>query len=54
MMRKFGFLAGLMLTISVVALSAHPQVSVNVQIGPPPPVVVVSPPTMVLLPEPQA
>jgi hypothetical protein len=34
-------------------MPARAQVSVNVHIGEPPPVVVYSPPTMVMLPEPQ-
>src|SRR5262245_60996435 len=47
----------MLLAFALVALPsrpAHAQVSVNVHIGEPPPVVVYSPPTMVLLPEPQA
>ena len=52
---RYRVLLGLMLL--VVFLSppspAHAQVNINVQIGEPPPVVVYSPPTMVLLPEPQ-
>src|SRR5215475_6622126 len=49
---RYGVL-GLMLLVSFVAVPAHAQVSVNVHIGEPPPVVVYSPPTMVLMPEPQ-
>jgi hypothetical protein len=44
---------GLMLSFGLFATSAHAQVNINVQIGEPPPVVVYSPPTMVLMPEPQ-
>jgi hypothetical protein len=43
----------LMLSIRFVATPARAQVHVDVHIGQPPPVVVYSPPTMVLLPEPQ-
>jgi hypothetical protein len=48
-----GVLLGLMLSIGFLAMPAFAQVSVNVHIGEPPPVVVYSPPTMVLMPEPQ-
>src|SRR5215831_20010063 len=48
-----GALVSLVLLIGSVARPAPAQVSVNVHIGQPPPVVVYSPPTMVLLPEPQ-
>ena len=48
-----GALVSLVLLIGSVARPAPAQVSVNVHIGEPPPVVVYSPPTMVLLPEPQ-
>src|ERR1700751_5267233 len=44
---------GLMLSFGLFATAAHAQVNINVQIGEPPPVVVYSPPTMVLMPEPQ-
>ena len=50
---RIGVLLGLMLSVGVVATSARAQLSINVHIGEPPPVVVYSPPTMVLLPEPQ-
>jgi hypothetical protein len=53
MTRTCGVLLGLMLSIVFVASPAHAQVTVNVHIGEPPPVVVYSPPTMVLMPEPQ-
>src|SRR5262245_52369498 len=43
---------GLMILVVFVATPVCAQVSVNVKIGEPPPVVVYSPPTMVLLPEP--
>ena len=48
-----GVLLALMLSIGFLAMPAFAQVSVNVHIGEPPPVVVYSPPTMVLMPEPQ-
>jgi hypothetical protein len=44
---------GLMLSFGLFATAAHAQINVNVHIGEPPPVVVYSPPTMVLMPEPQ-
>jgi hypothetical protein len=50
---RCGVLSGLILSIGLFAMPAHAQVSVNVHIGEPPPVVVYSPPTMVLMPEPQ-
>jgi hypothetical protein len=50
---KCGVILGLLLSVGFVATPALAQVSVNVHIGEPPPVVVYSPPTMVLLPEPQ-
>ena len=53
MTTRSGVFLGFMLSAGFLATSAHAQVSVNVNIGAPPPVVVVSPPTMVLLPEPQ-
>jgi len=52
-MTKSGALLGLMLALGLSATPARAQVSVHVHIGEPPPVVVYSPPTMVLLPEPQ-
>ena len=48
---------GMLLGLAFIGLPATPgraQVNVNVNIGPPPPVVMYSPPTMVLMPEPQA
>src|SRR5215813_13570042 len=53
MTTRCGVLMGLILSIELFATSAHAQVSVNVHIGKPPPVVIYSPPTMVLMPEPQ-
>src|SRR5215467_10109809 len=53
MTTRCGVLLGLILSIGLFATSAHAQVNVNVQIGEPPPVVMYSPPTMVLMPEPQ-
>ena len=50
---KSGALLVLIVTLGVLAEPARAQVNVNVHIGPPPPVVVYSPPTMVLMPEPQ-
>src|SRR5687767_235209 len=46
-------LLGVTLAVIVVITPAQAQVNVNVHIGEPAPVVVYSPPTMVLLPEPQ-
>ena len=46
-------LLGLTMLVVCLAMPAHAQVNINVHIGEPPPVVVYSPPTMVLLPEPQ-
>jgi hypothetical protein len=46
-------LLGLILSVGLFALPVHAQVNIDVQIGQPPPVVVYSPPTMVLMPEPQ-
>jgi hypothetical protein len=52
--RRFGVLLGLIVCFGLLwAPPVRAQVSVNVHIGEPPPVVVYSPPTMVLLPEPQ-
>src|SRR5262245_23782871 len=51
--RRCGVLLGLMLSVGFFSTPASAQVSVNVHIGEPPPVVVYSPPTMVLLAEPQ-
>ena len=53
MSTRCGALLGLILSVGLFAKPAHAQVSVNVHIGEPPPVVVYSPPTMVLMPEPQ-
>jgi hypothetical protein len=50
---RFGVIWAVLFSIALAAAPAGAQVSVNVRIGEPPPVVVVSPPTMVLLPEPQ-
>ena len=50
---RSGVLLGLMLSVGFMATPARAQVSINVHIGAPPPVVMYSPPTMVLLPEPQ-
>ena len=52
-MTRHGMLLGLIVLLGLSATVARAQVSVNVHIGEPPPVVVYSPPTMVLLPEPQ-
>ena len=46
-------LLGLTMLVVCLAMPAHAQVNINVHIGEPPPVVVYSPPTMVLLPEPE-
>jgi hypothetical protein len=53
MTTKYSMILGLSLVVFGVANPARAQVNVNVNIGPPPPVVVYSPPTMLLLPEPQ-
>ena len=53
MTTRCGGLLGLILSVGLIAVPAHAQVNINVQIGQPPPVVVYSPPTMVLMPEPQ-
>jgi len=53
MTTRCGALLGLILSVGLFAMPAHAQVSVDVHIGQPPPVVVYSPPTMVLMPEPQ-
>jgi len=53
MTTRCGALLGLILSVGLFAMPAHAQVSVNVNIGQPPPVVMYSPPTMVLMPEPQ-
>ena len=50
---RYGVLLGLMLLVVFLATPAQAQVNINVHIGEPPPVVVYSPPTMVLLPEPE-
>jgi len=42
-----------MLLVVFLAMPTHAQVNIDVHIGEPPPVVVYSPPTMVLLPEPE-
>jgi hypothetical protein len=52
-MTRDGVLLGLMLLVVFLATPAQAQVNINVHIGEPPPVVVYSPPTMVLLPEPE-
>jgi hypothetical protein len=44
---------GFMTFMTLLATPANSQVNINVRIGDPPPVVVYSPPTMVMLPEPQ-
>src|SRR5213079_3492822 len=46
-------LLGSMLLLGLLTTPARAQVSIDVHIGEPPPVVVYSPPTMVMLPEPQ-
>ncbi|PYS09040.1 MAG: hypothetical protein DMG17_27780, partial [Acidobacteria bacterium] len=54
MMRtRCGMLLGSMLLLGLLTTPARAQVSIDVHIGEPPPVVVYSPPTMVMLPEPQ-
>src|SRR5262249_1927725 len=53
MTTRCGALLGLILSVGLFAMPAHAEVSVDVHIGQPPPVVVYSPPTMVLMPEPQ-
>jgi hypothetical protein len=53
MRTRCGVLLGSMLLLGLLTTPARAQVSVNVHIGEPPPVVVYSPPTMVMLPEPQ-
>ena len=53
MTKRYGMLLGVTLSLGLWATPTRAQVSVNVHIGEPPPVVVYSPPTMVLLPEPQ-
>ena len=49
----YGVLRGLLPMVIFLAIPVHAQVNIDVHIGEPPPVVVYSPPTMVLLPEPQ-
>jgi hypothetical protein len=51
---RYRVLPKLVLLVAFVAAPAYAQVNINVRIGEPPPVVVYSPPTMVLMPEPQA
>ena len=53
MRTRCGVLLSSMLLLGLLTTPARAQVSVNVHIGEPPPVVVYSPPTMVMLPEPQ-
>src|SRR3954466_1113176 len=53
MSKRYGMLLALTLSAGVWTSPTHAQVNVNVHIGEPPPVVVYSPPTMILLPEPQ-
>src|SRR5689334_16859550 len=53
MTKRFGLALALVLGLGVAARPARAQVNINVRIGEPPPVVVYSPPTMLLLPEPQ-
>src|SRR5438093_13719989 len=53
MRRKCGMILGSMLLLGLLTTPARAQFSVNVHIGQPPPVAVYSPPTMVMLPEPQ-
>ena len=53
MTTKYGVLLGLMLLIGLLATPARAQVNVNVHIGEPAPIIVQSPPTMILMPEPQ-
>ena len=50
---KCGAFLRLMLLVVFLAMPTHAQVNIDVHIGEPPPVVVYSPPTMVLLPEPE-
>src|SRR5690349_22494878 len=50
---RCGVLLGLMLSMGFVTEPASAQVNVSINIGQPPPVVLYSPPTMVLMPEPQ-
>ena len=53
MIRTSTLMLGLFLLACIAAPTAQAQVNVNIRIGEPPPVVVYSPPTMVMLPEPQ-
>ena len=53
MRTRCGMLLGSMLLLGLLTTPARAQVSIDVHIGEPPPVVVYSPPTMVMLPEPQ-
>jgi len=50
---RCGVLSGVILAAGLMAVPAHAQVNINVQIGEPAPVVVQAPPTMILMPEPQ-
>ena len=53
MRTKRGMILGSMLLLGLLTTPARAQFSVDVHIGQPPPVVMYSPPTMVMLPEPQ-
>src|SRR3954467_1745118 len=52
-MTRHKMILTLLLSIGFLTVPAFAQVSINVHIGEPPPVVVYSPPTMIMLPEPQ-
>ena len=52
-MRRCVLLLGLIVSTGLLPTPVRAQVNVNVHIGEPPPVVVYSPPTMILMPEPQ-
>jgi hypothetical protein len=54
MRKTYGVLLWFTSVLVFLATPMYAQVNVNVHIGEPPPVVVYSPPTMILMPEPQA
>jgi hypothetical protein len=53
MKTSYSLVLALVAFVGLMATPANAQVNIDVRIGQPPPVVVYSPPTMVLLPEPQ-
>ena len=53
MTRRCAALFAFAVSVLMMGTTAHSQVNINVHIGEPPPVVLYSPPTMILMPEPQ-